>query len=352
MQFHVKNLYYQPEALNFKRGREIYDKYSDVPRIPIDSHWEFDKTLGPDAVKHNLEIKRSTLVLGVKSGLSCWCDGRSANFVAPSSAFGCPASCGYCFAYRRKSYANPVTIFANIDKIIAYLIRHAARQGQKPVDSDTVDPTKWCYEIGTNSDCSFDARISNNVLDLLTAFRSIPNAKCTFATKHVNYDLCNYNADPNHNRIRFSLMPHRVSKVVDVGTSPIADRIKSINSFVEAGYEVHLNFSPVIVYDGWQLDYVDLFDNLNCVLSEKAKAQLKAEVIFLTHNPKVHDINMQWHPKCEDFLWHPEMQAVKYSLHSGQRNLRYKIPLKRGFCEEFKNLMGKHLPCCKIRYIF
>ncbi len=45
-------------------------------------------------------------------------------------------------------------------------------------------------------------------------------------------------------------MPERIAKVVDVRTSSITERIEAINDFVQAGYEVHLNFSPVIVYDG------------------------------------------------------------------------------------------------------
>ncbi len=37
-------------------------------------------------------------------------------------------------------------------------------------------------------------------------------------------------------------MPREISKVVDVRTSPIPQRIAAINDFVAAGYEVHLNF--------------------------------------------------------------------------------------------------------------
>jgi len=79
-------------------------------------------------------------------------------------------------------------------------------------------------------------------------------------------------------------MPERVAQVIDVRTSPVSERITAINDFVDAGYEVDINFSPVIVYDGWQTDYLELFENLDETLSAQAKEQLKAEVFFLTHN--------------------------------------------------------------------
>ena len=72
-------------------------------------------------------------------------------------------------------------------------------------------------------------------------------------------------------RIRFSLMPENVAKVVDVRTTPISERISAIDDFVRAGYEVHLNFSPVIVYPGWEQDWRLLFDQIDDALSAGAK---------------------------------------------------------------------------------
>jgi len=55
-------------------------------------------------------------------------------------------------------------------------------------------------------------------------------------------------------RIRFSLLPDQIARVVDVRTSSVSDRIAAIDDFVRAGYEVHVNFSPVILYEGWERD--------------------------------------------------------------------------------------------------
>jgi len=87
-------------------------------------------------------------------------------------------------------------------------------------------------------------------------------------------------------------------------------------------------------------------------LSEKAKRQLAAEVIFLTHSEELHHVNLRWHPKGEEILWRPEMQEHKVSQASGERLLRYKRDLKHPMVAEFKALLAAQMPYCRVRYAF
>jgi DNA repair photolyase len=175
-------------------------------------------------------------VLGVKKSLSARPNGRSSDFIAPSTSNGCAMACAYCYVPRRRGYANPITVFTNIDKVTRYLRGHVKRQGVKP-EPDQVDPTAWVYDIGENSDCSVDALVSDNVADLIVTFRELPTAKASFATKFVNRELLDL--DPRgRTRIRFSLMPERDAKLLDIRTSSISERIAAVDDFVAAGYEV------------------------------------------------------------------------------------------------------------------
>lgn len=346
----ISTIYYEPAILEYKRGQEILEQYPSAERIEVASHWNIPELHGnEEAVGEWNKVKRTVLVLGVKKSLSAMRYERSADFVAPSHANGCAMACAYCYVARRKGFANPITTFVNIEKICGYLERHAKRQGVKP-ESTQADSKFWVYEIGTNSDCSVDASIADNVKDLVALFRRIPNAKATFATKCVNRDLLNY--DPQgKTRIRFSLMPQSVSRIVDVRTSPISDRIHAINDFLEAGYEVNVNFAPVIYYDDWIKDYQELFEQVNDTLSQKAKEQLQAEVVFLTHNEQMHEVNLGWHPQAEELLWKPELQETKVSQ-TGGVNLRYKRGFKGKLVNSFIELLSEHLPYCRVRYAF
>lgn len=324
--------------------------FPNAERVLVDSHWKIPGLHGFEGnVDDWIKIKRNVLVLGIKSSLSVRPNARSSDFIAPSHADGCAMACSYCYVPRRKGFANPITEFVNIEQILAYTRRHATRQGVKP-EPNQIDPKYWVYDIGENSDCSVDALICGKVYHFIALFRSLPNAKASFATKFVNREMLGFNPQ-GKTRIRFSLMPQSAAKVLDVRTSPVPERIAAINDFYDAGYEVHINFSPVIYYEGWLDDYRALFTELADVLQPTVKAQLAAEIIFLTHNDKLHEINLSWHPKGEELLWVPELQERKYSQ-TGGRNLRYKRGFKAGIVFHFCELLNETLPECVIRYAF
>ncbi len=346
----IRRIYVEPAAAQLPRGQAVLQRFPDAVHVPVPGHQAIPELYGDETnVERWVRIKTEALVLGVKKSLTARPNGRSSDFIAPSTANGCAMACSYCYVPRRKGYSNPITVFANIEQITGYLGRHIGRQGIKP-EPNQCDPTAWVYDIGENSDCSVDALISDNVADLITLFRGLPTAKASFATKYVNRQLLEL--DPQHRtRVRFSLMPHDTSKVVDIRTSPVAERIAAIDDFVAAGYEVHLNFSPVIVHDGWLEAWAELFDQIDDGIGPAARQQLACEVIFLTHNEKLHEINLGWHPRGEELLWRPEIQQTKRSQ-TGGLNVRYRNGIKGDYVRQFTALLNERLPYCRIRYAF
>jgi spore photoproduct lyase len=345
----VKRILYEPTVLNYPRGQEILSRFPDAEQVEVSSHWNIPDLHGnKELVDDWVRVKRDILVLGVRKSSPVRVNGRSGDFIAPGAANGCAMACVYCYVPRRKGYANPITTFVNIKDIKRAIERRAAKQPVKtPLQTD---PRYWVYDIGENSDCSVDASISNNIRDLVDLFKTLLNAKASFATKYVNNDLLTY--DPQgKTRIRFSLMPAHIAKTVDVRTSPMSERIAAINPFVEAGYEVHINVSPVILYEGWLEDYRNLFKQLDDTLTSKSKEQLKAEIIFLTHNEALHEVNLGWHPKAEDLLWKPEIQESKTSIMGGD-NVRYKHGFKGKQVAALKEVLTQEMPYCEARYAF
>ncbi len=346
----IQRIFHEPAVAEFARGREIFSRFPSAERIVVPSHWNIPALHGNEgSVEDWLRIKRSTLVLGVKKGLAMRPNGRSAHFIAPSTSNGCAMACAYCYVPRRKGFANPISLFVNTDAVCAAIRRHAVKQGPL-TEPDQVDPALWVYDLGENGDLSVDAMLCDNVRDLVALFRTIPNAKGSFATKAVNRDLLAY--DPQgKTRVRFSLMPARIAKVVDVRTSPMAERIAAIDAFLQAGYEVHVNFSPVIFYEGWEADWSALFEEIDDTISDAAKVQLKCEIILLTHNAGLHRVNLGWHPRAEDLLWRPDIQEAKRSEGGGD-NLRYRSGWKGKWLARFKALLAERMPYCVVRYAF
>lgn len=269
--------------------------------------------------------------------------GRSSDYISPSFGYGCLLDCSYCYMKRHKP--NGLSVAKNVNDILTEINNHAYfNTMDKPNQTDEKYVT---YDIA----CNEDFALHHKYYDwkrIFEFFKDHPIAKATFATKIVPLHFMDYNPEGKV-RIRFSLMPQKLSTIFEPNTPTIHERIKAVDAFIEAGYDVHLNFSPVIVYDGWLKDYEELFHYVNDYIDNKDV--VKAEVIFMTHNKFKHQQNVDNKKEGENLLWVPELQEVKTSEYGGE-NVRYKRELKALFISQFVTLHKKIIPWNKIRYIF
>lgn len=272
-------------------------------------------------------------------------NGRSTDFIAPSFGFGCLFNCTYCTLKRH--LPEGLSIAKNHWELLTMINNHSHfAVVDKPNQTDDKYIT---YDIGCNSDFALEAKY-HKWEQIFGFFANHHLAKASFATKYVNRDLLTYNP-LGKVRIRFSLMPQHISSILEPKTSLISERIAAINDFIKAGYDVHINFSPVIVNEGWLTSYEQLFKTINQVVKDEHKAHVKCEVIFLTHNNAKHEYNIKHELPGEYLLWKPEIQEDKISQYGG-KNLRYRADLKKVWIEQFEELKNSILPWCTTRYIF
>lgn len=272
--------------------------------------------------------------------------GRSSDYISPSFGYGCLLNCSYC--YMKRHNPDRLTVAKNHGDILTEVNNHAYFYAdvEKPNQTDSKFVT---YDIACNEDFALHAKC-HQWEKIFEFFKQHPIAKATLATKIIPVNFLEYN--PNKKvRIRFSLMPQHLADVLEPNTPDIIDRIKAVDAFIEAGYDVHLNFSPVIVYDGWLKDYEMLFNMVNDYIEDSHKDEVKAEVIFLTHNKNKHQYNLDNNIPGEEYLWTPKNQETKISQYGGE-NLRYKHNLKSKYIEEWRDLHDSIIPWNTIRYIF
>ncbi|WP_432085807.1 spore photoproduct lyase family protein [Streptomyces sp. bgisy095] len=346
----VAEIHAEPAAADSLRGRQIIARFPGARIVETESHWRVPHLHGNAGnVERWVRIKRDTLVLGERKSFGVRPNGRSADWIAPGLSNGCAMACAYCYVPRRKGFANPVTVFTNVDRVLAALGRHVAAAGPKR-EPNQCDDLAWVYDIGENGDCSVDDLISDNTADLVRAFRRWPTAKASFATKFVNPDLLRL--DPRgRTRIRFSVMPPDDSRLLDVRTSPVPDRLAAAADFLDAGYEVHFNLSPVVVRPGWEQAWDELLRAMDDVLPRRVRDQAAAEVIMLTHNEDLHEVNLGWHPRAEEVLWRPDLQQPKRS-ENGARNVRYRTGAKAAAVASLRGLIAARAPWLRVRYAF
>ena len=269
--------------------------------------------------------------------------GRSTDFISPSFGHGCLYNCSYCYMKRHKF--KDLDIAKNTGDILTHINNHVYFT---PVDKPNQTHSKYItYDISCNEDFALHLKFHNwqRIFDF---FKAHELAMGSFATKYVNNKLLTYNPEGKI-RVRFSLMPQEWADKLEPKTSSMIDRIKAINRFIDAGYDVHINFSPVIYKVGWLMLYEDLFHMIDNMVDHKDK--VKAEVIFLTHNAKKHEFNMVNDLPGEELLWTPRFQEEKKSQYGGD-NIRYEHNLKKELIKAWTNVHDKIIPWNTIRYIF
>ena len=97
--------------------------------------------------------------------------------------------------------------------------------------------------------------------------------------------------------------------------------------------------------------YDELLGELDAGTGPAAKAQIAAEIIFLTHNDRLHEVNLGWHPRAEDVLWTPATQEPKRSQ-TGGWNVRYRRGWKGARVKELLELIERRTPWLRVRYAF
>lgn len=271
--------------------------------------------------------------------------GRSTDFISPSFGYGCLYNCTYC--YMKRHLAEGLTIAKNTGDILTAINNHVTWLPPKIPNQTHLE--YYTYDISCNEDFALHAKY-HNWQQIFDFFVQHPKAMASFATKYVNISLLDYN--PNRKvRVRFSLMPDKIAKILEPNTSSILHRIEAINHFIDVGYDVHINFSPIIVYQDWLKDYKDLFELVDAIIKDNYKSKVLAECIFLTHNEKKHYYNITHKLNGENLLWTPNIQEGKISQYGGS-NIRYKHILKSNYINEFSNLHNKLIKWNRIRYIF
>ena len=247
--------------------------------------------------------------------------------------------------YMKRHLPEGLSVSKNVGDILTAINNHALFAiVDKP---NQTHPEYVTYDISCNEDFALHAKYHpwEKIFDF---FKDHPRAMGSFATKYVNESLLDYNPEGKI-RIRFSLMPDKYSKILEPNTTPIDLRIKAIDRFIEAGYDVHINFSPVLVVEGWLTEYAELFRQVNGIVENKDK--VKAEVIFLTHNEGKHRYNLEHKLPGSNLLWNESIQEAKESQYGG-KNIRYKREKKAEFIRTFETIHKQILPWNDIRYIF
>ena len=261
---------------------------------------------------------------------------NSANCIAPNLIYGCFGGCVNTYCYMSRYNGDRVFVNQNIDEIFNSVVEWEKSYNKVP---DQQDPKYTMVDIACNSDLVLMQKfIPKGIHDYLKLYDDHPQLNTTMATKYsglLKLDVNHFNKKP---RIRVSIMPQIYSDVLEPKMQSISSRIKDINRLKDLGWEVHINYSPLIFYPGWQKYYEELFEE---VLEHAGEN--KCEVIALTNHPN---------QMAKTTVAAKELMRFSNEVKNNSGVMRYPLKHKKRRINEFKVLYSQYFNSNTIRYIF
>ena len=330
--FKPHGIYYEKSIENYELGKELLEKFKDVPKKIIENHNSIEEMRKKEN-KEFLKMK-TNLIIGVRKTHKYQENHKVSDFLAPYTSSGCTASCMYCYLVCNYNKCAYLRLFVNREEMLEKIIKTAEKSDKN-----------LTFEIGSNSDLILENTITNNLLWTIENFKNSKKGKLTFPTK---FDMVDSLLELDHKGrviVRVSVNPEEIIDNVEFGTSRLKGRIKAINKLKEAGYKVGILIAPVIFVLNWKEKYLELIKRLEAELSEKVKKDVFFEIIFMTYSFVHTKINEEAFPNAVN-LYDKDLMTGR-----GRGKYWYKEQARKEGEIFFRENLKKYFPKNEILYI-
>lgn len=332
--FLPKTVYYEKESENYELGKELLQRYKDkgIQCIEIENHNNIEVM----RKKQNSEFPqmKQNLIIGIRKTHKFVPNYKTSDFLVPYTSSGCIAMCLYCYLVCNYNKCAYLRLFVNREQMLNKIIK-VANESDKNLT----------FEIGSNSDLILENTITNNLVWTIENFKDNPKGLLTFPTK---FDMVDPILPLDHNGkviVRMSVNPREIIKTIEIGTSPLENRVKAINKLKDAEYKLGILIAPVILVEDWKKQYTELIQYLAENLSERVKKDMFFEIIFMTYSYVHRMINQEAFPKQTN-LYNQEIMTVR-----GKGKYTYNKETREEAEMFLRDLMRKYFPHNEIKYI-
>lgn len=330
--FKPKAIYFEKEIINYPLGKELMDKFQELPKIEIQNHNNIEE-MRKKSNKEFANMKRN-LIIGVRKTHKFIENHKTSDYLVPYTSSGCTAACLYCYLVCNYNKCAYLRLFVNREQMLDKIINTSQKSDRE-----------LTFEIGSNSDLILENTITNNLVWTIENFKNVKQGKLTFPTKFNMVDSILPLDHQGKVTIRMSVNPEEIINRVEFGTSRLKGRIEAINKLKEAEYQIGILIAPVILVENWKDLYLQLIQRLESELSEKVKNDVFFEIIFMTYSYVHIKINEEAFPNAIS-LYDKERMTGR-----GRGKYWYKNDVRSEAEVFLREQMKKYFPNNKIEYI-
>ena len=330
--FRPEKIYCEKDIENYTLGRELLEKYKDIPKTIIENHNNIEEMRKQENSQFP-KMKRN-LIIGTRKTQKFVENHKVSDFLVPYTSSGCTAMCMYCYLVCNYNKCAYLRLFVNREQMLEKIIKTLEKSDRE-----------LTFEIGSNSDLILENTITNNLVWTIENFAQTKNGKLTLPTK---FDMVDDILGLEHNKkiiIRMSVNPDEIINKVEFGTARLKERIVAINKLADADYEIGILIAPVIFVENWKNLYLELIKILSETLNENTKRKIFFEIIFMTYSYVHNAINTEAFPNAIN-LFNKDLMSGR-----GKGKYMYKDELRKDGDKFFREQIKKYFGNTEILYI-
>lgn len=237
-------------------------------------------------------------------------------------AYNCIYECNYC--YLQGYFHSPdIVLYINHEEIAAEIKRVATEFHTSNKDS------KVWFHAGEYSDSLALTHLSGELSHYFKLFKELPNANLELRTKSVNTREL-LKETPLENVITsFSLSPAHRSKLNDLKTPPLKNRLAAIAELYSKNFPIGIHFDPIIYDDQFLESYTELCDQLLSNIDAESIRYISLGVVRFTK-----DVYHQVQKNYPD----SDLLAQEF-VKSFDNKIRYSRPMRQWMLAKIKQLL-------------
>lgn len=337
--FMPERVFFQPSSLKYPLGQQLYKYFQNknIEIIKTALQNVYRKIPGNNERQKYVRSKK-TLVVATKKGKKLDICKPSADFEF-SLVTNCPASCEYCYLQTSQAYKPYLRTYVNIEDIFENIRRHIEQNNRKITT----------FEVASMGDPLALEHLTGSLSKTIKFFGKLENGRLRVVTKFGNVDPLLSLEHNGHVRFRVSINSRYVINTFEHNTSDFEERLEAASKVSKAAYPIGFIVAPIMVYNGWKKEYLELFDNLKDKTdTKKADEPVTFELIQHRFTPKAKEFILKRYPNT--IL---NMDESKRRMKWGRFG-RYKYVYKKEKAKEIKeyisSLISERFPNAIIDY--
>ena len=255
------HIYIESKAQGFNLTKKCIRNFPKAKIIEISDYKSIFNRPRQDFQTQKQSMK---LILAIKKppyiykGTDILQDGGYKNFYYNTPMLNCLYNCSYCFLQGMYSSANIVVFVNEIDM-------------QAAVKNEIVKRVHKDQPLMLSISYNTDLMAFENILPITKNWIQFAklnlDLNLEIRTKSGLYHSIKDIESSDQIVLAWTLSPDKVVRKYELNTPPLSKRISAIKLALKDGWKVRLCFDPILYYNNWENDYLELFNKVKSSLN-------------------------------------------------------------------------------------